>query len=140
MLVKAWVPITVSIAVAIGGVAVVHLRDAFGSEPIFSATGRGTQPLDPTFVKHVTYDVYGTAGTAGSVSYLDMGATAHQVDFTSLPWTLTITTTTPAVLASVVAQGDGSNIGCRITVNGVVKAEQSATGHDAQISCLAKAA
>ena len=88
----------------------------------------------------MTYDVYGPAGTAGSVSYLDMGATAHQVDFTSLPWTLTITTTTPAVLASVVAQGDGSNIGCRITVNGVVKAEQSATGHDAQISCLAKAA
>ena len=137
---KAWVPLVVAVAVVLGGVAVLHLRDAFGSEPVFSASGRSAQPLDPSYVKQVTYDIYGPSGTAGSASYLDMNAEAHQVNFTDLPWSFTISTTVPAVLASVVAQGDSATIGCRITVNGRVKDEQSAAGHHAQTSCLVKAA
>ncbi|EUA90383.1 conserved membrane family protein [Mycobacterium ulcerans str. Harvey] len=41
-----------------------------------------------------------------------------------LPWSFTITTTEPAVLGNVVAQGNGGTIGCRITVNGEVKDER----------------
>jgi hypothetical protein len=74
------------------------------------------------------------------VSYLDTKAQPQQADFTSLPWTVTITTTVPAVLASVVAQGNSDNIGCRITVNGEVKDERSSAGRNAQTSCLVKAA
>ncbi len=133
-------PLVVVVAVALGGIAVARLRGVFGSEAIFTATGSTAEPLEPSHVKRVTYDVYGPGNTAGSVSYLDQNAQPQQASFTGLPWTFTIATTTPAVIANVVAQGSSDNIGCRITVNGVVKAEQSSAGHHAQTSCLVKAA
>ncbi|EUA33459.1 conserved membrane family protein [Mycobacterium xenopi 4042] len=74
------------------------------------------------------------------MSYLNEIAQPEQADFTNLPWTYTITTTIPAVIANVVAQGTSDTIGCRITVNGEVKDEQSSAGHHAQTSCLVKAA
>ncbi|MEH3140355.1 MAG: MmpS family transport accessory protein [Mycobacterium kyogaense] len=140
LLARAWVPLVAAVAVIVGGVAVVHLRDAFGSEPVFSASGRSAEPLDPTYVKNITYAVFGPSDSAGSVSYLDVNAQPRQVAFGSLPWSLTVSTTAPAVLASVVAQGDGDSIGCSITVNGDVKDNRSTDGHHAQTSCLVKAA
>lgn len=140
LLSKAWVPLVVAVAVTVGGIAVVQLRDAFGSEAIFSASGSNAAPLNPTYVKQVTYELYGPGDTRGSVSYLDMSATAHQVDFDELPWSITLSTTTPAILASVVAQGDGNSLGCRILVNGELQDDRSSTGHHAQTSCLTKAA
>jgi hypothetical protein len=88
----------------------------------------------------VAYEIYGPSGTTGSVSYLDKNAQPAQANFTNLPWTFTISTTVPAVIANVVAQGNSDNLGCRITVNGVVKDEQFSAGHHAQTSCLVKAA
>lgn len=128
------------VAVALGGLAVDRLRGVFGSDAIFSATGSVAKPLEPFTLKRVTYEVFGAGDTAGSVSYLNDKAQPEQADFTSLPWTHTVTTTTPAVMASVVAQGDSADIGCRILVNGEVKDERSSVGHDAQVSCLVKAA
>lgn len=137
---RAWVPLVVVVAVALGAVAVDRLRGVFGSDAIFTATGSTAEPLEPSHVKQVTYEVYGPGDTTGSVSYLDQNTQPAEANFTGLPWTLTITTTVPAVMANVVAQGNSDKIGCRITVNGVVKDEQSATGHQAQTSCLVKAA
>lgn len=133
-------PLVVVVAVALGGLAVGRLRGVFGSDAIFSATGSSAEPLVPFTLKRVTYEVYGPGDTTGSVSYLNNNAQPEQANFTSLPWTYTITTTIPAVIASVVAQGNSDNIGCRITVNGEVKDERSSAGHNAQISCLVKAA
>ncbi|WP_343601148.1 MmpS family transport accessory protein [Mycobacterium sp.] len=140
LLKRVWVPLVVVVAVVLGGIAVARLRGAFGAEEIFSATGSSAEPLAPSHIKRVTYEVYGNAGTTGSVSYLDENAQPEQAGFTSLPWTYTITTTVPAVLANVVAQGDSDSIGCRITVNDRVADEQSSAGHHAQTSCLVKAA
>lgn len=137
---RAWVPLVVVVAVALGGIAVNRLRGVFGSDAIFTASGSSAEPLEPSHLKRVTYEVDGPADTTGSVSYLDKKAQPEQADFTSLPWAITITTTVPAVIASVVAQGNGDNIGCRITVNGEVKDERSSAGHHAQTSCLVKAA
>lgn len=137
---RTWVPLVVVVAVALGGEAVMRLRGVFGSDEIFSATGASAAPLEASHVKQVTYEVYGPAGTAGSLSYLDNNAQSHQANFTGLPWSLTIETTTPAVIGSLVAQGNSDNIGCRITVNGEVKNERVATGRHAQTSCLVKAA
>ncbi|WAC93051.1 MmpS family transport accessory protein [Mycobacterium sp. Aquia_213] len=137
---RAWVPIVVVVAVALGGVAVARLRGVFGSDAIFTAAGSSAAPLEPSHVKRVTYEVYGPTDTTGSVSYLDKKAQPEQADFSSLPWTFTITTTVPAVIASVVAQGNSDNIGCRITVNGEVKDDRSVAGRNAQASCLVKAA
>lgn len=136
----AWVPLVVVVAVALGGETVMRLRNVFGSDEIFSATGAAAAPLEASHVKRVTYEVYGPADTAGSVSYLDKNAQSKQAGFTGLPWTFTVATTAPAVLASVVAQGNSDNIGCRITVNGHVEIEKVSTGHHAQTSCLVKAA
>jgi hypothetical protein len=137
---RAWVPLVAVVAVALGGVAVDRLRGVFGSDEIFTATGASAEPLVPFHVKTVTYEVYGPGGTTGSVSYLDKNAQPERANFTNLPWTLTVTTTAPAVIANLVAQGDSDNIGCRITVNGDVKDERSSDGHHAQTSCLVKAA
>jgi hypothetical protein len=137
---RAWVPLVVVVAVVLGGIAVTRLRSVFGSDPIFTATGADARPLDPSHIKRVTYEVYGPGGTTGSVSYLDKNAEPEQSTFSGLPWTFTLTTTVPAVIANVVAQGDSDNIGCRITVNGEVKDEHSSAGHHAQTSCLVKAA
>lgn len=137
---RAWVPVVVVVAVFVGGIAVDRLRGAFGSDEIFTATGSSAEPLEPSHVKRVTYEVYGPSDATGSVSYLDKNAQPEQANFTGLPWTYTITTTVPAVIANVVAQGNSDNIGCRITVNGEVKAERTTAGHHAQTSCLVKAA
>lgn len=136
---RAWVPLVVVGAVALGGVAVDRLRGVFGSDAIFTATGTSAEPLQPSHIKRVTYEVYGPSGTTGSVSYLNKHAQSERADFSTLPWTFTITTTVPAVIASVVAQGDSDDIGCRISVNGEVKDERSSAGRHAQTSCLVKA-
>ncbi len=137
---RAWVPLGVVAAVALGAIAVDRLRGVFGSEAIFTSTGSTAAPLEPSHIKQVTYEIFGPSDTTGSVSYLDKNAQPAQANFTNLPWTFTITTTVPAVIANVVAQGDSDKLGCRITVNGVVKDEQSSAGHHAQTSCLVKAA
>lgn len=137
---RVWVPLVVVAAAGLGGLAVDQLRGVFGSDEIFSASGSSAEPLEPSHLKRVTYEVYGPSDTTGSVSYLDKNAQPEQANFSSLPWTFTITTTVPAVIANVVAQGNSDNIGCRITVNGEVKDERSSAGHHAQTSCLVKGA
>ncbi len=57
-----------------------------------------------------------------------------------LPWSLTLTTTAPASSPNIVAQGDGDTISCRITVDGVVKNENTTDGLNAQTFCLVKSA
>jgi hypothetical protein len=137
---RAWVPVVVAAAVVGGGLAVVNLRHAFGSNEIFSWSGAGSEAIEPINIKHVTYEVFGPGDTPGKVSYLNHDTQPEQVDFAGLPWAHTKTTTNPAVVANVVAQGDSDSIGCRITVNGDVKDEQIARGHHAQAFCLVKAA
>ena len=136
---RVWVPLVVVTAVALGGIAVARLRGVFGSEAIFSVNGRNAEPLAPFHVKTVVYEVYGPSGTSGTVDYLGSNAQPQQAQFTGLPWSMTVTTTSPAVIADVVAQGDSEHLGCRITINGVVKDEQAWTGHSAQTFCLVKA-
>jgi len=137
---RVWAPLVAVAAVLLGSVAVSQLRGVFGSDEIFFATGSSAEPLEPSHIKRVTYQVYGPGDTRGSVSYLDERAQPEQASFTGLPWSFTIMTTAPAVMASLVAQGDSDNLGCRVTVDGVVKDERSSAGHHAQTSCLVKAA
>ena len=137
---RAWIPLVVVVAVAAGAIAVDRLRGVFGSDEIFSSTRSSAEAIVPFNPKSVTYEVFGPGDTAGSVSYLNKNAVPEQANFTSLPWTYTLTTTIPAVIANVVAQGNSDSIGCRIIVNGDVRDEQSSSGHHAQTFCLVKAA
>lgn len=132
-------PLVVVAAVALGSIAVDRLRGVFGSDKIFSATDSNAKPLVPSHIKRVTYEVFGPGDTTGTVSYLNKLVQPEQADFTHLPWSYTLTTTVPAVMANVVAQGNSDDIGCRITVDGEVKDEQSSAGHHTQTFCLVKA-
>jgi len=57
-----------------------------------------------------------------------------------LPWTLVLSTTAPAASPNIVAQGNGSSISCRVTVDDVVKDERTSNGLNAQTFCLVKSA
>jgi hypothetical protein len=137
---RAWIPLVVVVAVAVGAMAVDRLRGVFGSDEIFSSTRSSAEAIVPFTPKSVTYEVFGPGDTVGSVSYLNKNAVPEKANFTSLPWTYTLTTTIPAVIANVIAQGNSDSIGCRIIVNGEVRDEQSSSGHHAQTFCLVKAA
>lgn len=137
---RLWVPLVVAAAAVAGTVAVVNLRGAFGADEIFRWSGKGSELIESINEKHITYEVFGPANSVGGVSFLNRDTQTEQAQYTGLPWTHEITTTSPAVIGNLVAQGDGDQIGCRITVNGEVKDEHIVTGHHAQVFCLVKAA
>jgi Mycobacterium membrane protein len=56
-----------------------------------------------------------------------------------LPWSLTFAMTEATAVGSVVAQGDSDDIGCRIVVDGVVKAEKITHETSAFTFCSLKA-
>ncbi len=137
---RAWVPVVVASAAIVGTLAVLNLRGAFGSDEIFRWDGSGSAPIASINEKRVMYEVFGPDDNAGGVSYLNEQTQTVQSTFAGLPWSHTMSTTSPAVIGNLVAQGNGNAIGCRITVNGAIKDEQFATGHHAQVFCLVKAA
>ena len=63
-------------------------------------------------------------GTVADISYFEVNSDPKRVDGARLPWTIKITTDSPAVVGNVVAQGDSTSIGSRIVVGGPVKAER----------------
>lgn len=133
-----WISLVIVAVVMVGGFVAHRLHNMFGSHGV-SAVGQ-VEAIVPINVKRVTYEVFGPAGTVGHVSYLDENAQPQGANFTTLPWSHTVTTTLPGVFAAVVAQGNSDTVGCRIVVDGQVREEQSASSFNAQIFCLDKAA
>lgn len=56
-----------------------------------------------------------------------------------LPWSQTLSTTLTSVTVNLLAQSNGSVIGCRIKVNGAIKDERSETGPKALTFCQVNA-
>jgi Mycobacterium membrane protein len=133
---KIWIPVVLIVVLAVSGLVVSRLHKMFASEDLNANAGAGIEivQFNP---KIMIYDVYGT-GTA-QISYFDPDAHVHTVSV-PLPWQVTMSTTLPAVSGSLMARTDGDQIGCRVTVNGTVREEQSANGLDAQTYCLVKSA
>jgi hypothetical protein len=67
---------------------------------------------------------------------MDADSLPQKASFTTLPWSTTIVAQMPGIFAYVVAQGDSSFIGCRITVDGKLVDQQQANNRNAQVSCL----
>lgn len=86
------------------------------------------------------FEVFGTPGSVATINYLDIDAQPQRVEQVPLPWSQTLTTDEPTMYADLRAQGDGDTIGCRITVNGIVKDERSSDNVNGYISCLDKTA
>jgi hypothetical protein len=135
---KVWIPLVLVVVFAISGLVVSRLHGKFASEDLNANAGAGIEivQFNP---KVMVYDVYGPPGTTAQISYFDPDANVHLVNV-PLPWSVTLSTTLPTVSANLMARSDGDEIGCRVTVNGVVREEKSANGVNAQTYCLVKSA
>ena len=135
---RVWIPLVFVVVLAVSGLIVGRLHKVFGSQDLNAGAGAGIEivQFNP---KIVVYDVFGPPGTTAKIDYFDADANTHEVD-TALPWSTTISTTLPAVSANIMAQSDGDQIGCRVTVDGVVRDQKSTDGRNAQTFCLVKSA
>jgi hypothetical protein len=136
---RIWVPIVMVVVVAFGTLIVSRLHGIFGSHQHDSdkSNADAIVAFNP---KHVVYEIFGPTGATATIHYLDADAQPQEVNNTPVPWTLRIDTTLSAVVANVVAQGNGEHLGCRITVNNVVRDELTVQAHNAATSCLVKSA
>ena len=135
---RAWIPLVVVVALAVGGFAVERLHGIF---PITNSSKLDPRGMTPPYAsKSATYEIVGPPGTFGVVNWMDENAQPQRADFATLPWSHTITASVPGIFAYVVAQGNSDYIGCRITVDGRLVDEQSANDRNAQIFCLDKSA
>lgn len=126
------------IVIALAGFAVYRLHGMFGAHNQGSANSGISNEIVPFNPKQVVLEVFGAPGAVATINYLDVNAQPQQVLDAALPWSFTITTTEPAVVGNVVAQGNSNSIGCRITVNGVVKDERFVHEVNAYTFCLDK--
>ena len=135
---KLWIPLVLVVVLAISGLVVSRLHKQFASANLNAGAGAGIEivQFNP---KIMVYDVYGSPGSSAQISYFDPDANVHSIT-APLPWSVTLSTTLPTVSANLMAQTDGDQIGCRVTVNGTVREEQSANGVNAQTYCLVKSA
>jgi hypothetical protein len=136
---RAWIPLVLVVVFAVSGLVVTRLHRVFGSQDLNASANQGIEivQFNP---KDVTYEVFGPAGSTANINYWDAEANTHQVRDAPVPWSYTLTTTLPSVSANIMVQGTGDRIGCRIVVDGVPRAEQYATGVNAQTFCVVKSA
>jgi Mycobacterium membrane protein len=137
---RLWMPLVVLVVIAAGGFTVSRLHGVFGSEKRVSYADTrvdDSRPFDP---KHLKYEVFGPPGTVADISYFDANGDLQFVQGASLPWSVEFPITAATAGGNVAAQGDSDSLGCRITVDGVVKTEKTANEVHAFAFCLLKAA
>jgi hypothetical protein len=135
---QGWMVLVAVLVVAVAGFGIYRLHGIFGSHNNTSANGGLSNEIVPFNPKQVVLEVFGAPGMVATINYLDVNAQPQQVKNAPLPWSFTITTTEPAVVANVVAQGNGDTLGCRITINGEVKDQRTVNKVDAYTFCLDK--
>ena len=138
LLAKTWLPLVAVVAVASGALCMWKVHQASAPGPVLAVNG--PQAPEEFVPKQLTYELFGSLGDGGMLSYIDIDGHPHKVDLTSLPWSHTETTTLTVVSGSISAQVHGGQVGCRMLVNGVVRDEQSATRQDADVTCRVKSA
>jgi len=139
LVVRGWIPLVMVVVVGVAALTVVRLHGVFGSRMYTPADGNADAIIQFN-PKHVLLEIFGAPGTVADINYLDEQAQPQHLDAAALPWSFEIVTTLTAVLANVIAQGNGDSIGCRITVNGLVRDQESAESYHPQTSCLVKSA
>jgi hypothetical protein len=138
LLTRHWMVWVAVVVVALAGFAVYRLHGIFGSNNNTATPGGAGDQIVPFNPKHVVLEVFGDPGATATITYMDVNATPQRVDNATLPWVYDDSTTTPAVLVNIQAQGGGSTLGCRITIDDVVKVERVANNASAYTYCLDK--
>lgn len=135
---RLWIPLVILVVIAVGGFTVSRLHGLFGSEK--SSTYADTKVDNKTYnPQHLRYEVFGPPGTVALISYFDGNGSPQHVAGVNLPWSLEFAVTAATGIGSVSAQGDTDSIGCRILLDGVVKAEKITHEVSAFTSCMLKA-
>jgi hypothetical protein len=137
---KLWLPAVVLVVIAIvsyGVNTVRHLNEAITNPPSVNAIPATVVQINP---KNVTYEVFGSIGGGGRVTYADLNSQPIEVTLASLPWSHSETTLASSASLSLVAQVEGDSVGCRILVNGQVRDEQSVNHESAAVACTVTAA
>jgi Mycobacterium membrane protein len=137
---RLWLPAVVLAVIAIvsyGVTTVRQLNNAITSPPETNAIPATVVQINP---KDVTYEVFGNLGGGGKVTYADLDSRPVEVTLASLPWSQSETTMASSASLSLVAQVDGDSVGCRISVNGQVRDEQSVSHESAAVACTVTAA
>jgi Mycobacterium membrane protein len=138
VLARVWMPLVAIVVVGVGAVGMWKVHQFSEPPPVITVN----QPAAPPefSIKKLTYELFGSAGQGGILVWVDIDGHPHQVDLTTLPWSHTEATTLTVVSGSISAQVHGGQVGCRLRVNGVVRAEQSDDHQDAHVFCLVKSA
>ena len=136
---RIWIPLVLVVVLSVSTLVVSRIHKIFGSEDLNANAGAGIKivQFNP---KVVLYEVFGPPGSTANINYWDADANTHQVNGAPLPWSYTVSTTLPSVSANIMVQGDGSQISCRITVDGQVREERKSDGLNPQTFCLVKSA
>ncbi len=135
---RTWIPLVILAVAVAGGFVVDRVHGYFGSEKRASYADSNLESAKPFNPKEISYEVFGPPGTTADISYFDVNSDPKRVDGAPLPWSLHITTTKAAMMGDLVAQGNSDSIGCRIVVDGVVKAEKISNEVNAFTFCLVK--
>ena len=137
---RLWIPLVVIAVLAAGGFTVSRLHGIFGNEKSLTYGDTKNEKTKPYNPKHMKYEVFGPPGTHAQISYFNEEGDPQNQDVT-LPWSLEFPISAAAGIGSIAAQGDSETIGCRISVDGTVKSENTTT-HEVSsfVSCLLKAA
>jgi hypothetical protein len=137
---RGWPVLVAVVVVAVAGFSVYRLHGVFGSDNVVSRPG--DEAMDDTGYtpKGVLFEVYGSTGSTATINFMDEHAQPQRVDNATLPWSHVLTTQDPVLFADLRAEGDGSSITCRITVDGVVKEERTSNTMKGYIACLDKSA
>ena len=138
VLARVWMPLVAVVALALGAVAMLKVHLLSKLPPVITVNEPAAPP--EFTIKRLTYELSGSVGQGGILVWTDVDGHPHRVDLTALPWSHTETTTLTVVSGSISAQVHGGQVGCRLLVNGVLRAEQSDTHQDAHVFCLVKSA
>jgi hypothetical protein len=137
---RLWLPVVilvVAVVIFYGVNTVRHLSEAISNPPVTRSIPATVVQINP---KNVTYEVFGTLGSGGKVTYANLNSEPVEVTLASLPWSHSETTMASSATLSLVAQVDGSSVGCRIIVNGEVRDEHSVAHEGAAVACTVTAA
>ncbi|MBU3749549.1 MAG: transport acessory protein MmpS [Mycobacterium sp.] len=135
---RSWMLVVAVVVVMLAAFAVYRLQRAFGARDETGTLDGVAEQIVPFNPKRVQLEVFGDPGATATITYMDVSARPQRVDDAALPWSYDDSTTTPAVLVNVQAQGDGDTLGCRITIDGVVKVERLSDAASAYVFCLDK--
>ncbi|MCB0924003.1 MAG: transport acessory protein MmpS [Mycobacterium sp.] len=126
------------VVIGVAGYTVYRLHGEFGSGYTTATPGGATDEIVPFNPKKVVLEVFGEPGATAMISFTDVHARPQHLANAPLPWSHRESTTTAAVIVNIMAQSDGNTLGCRITIDGQVKAERVVDIPGAYTFCLDK--